>query len=120
MLAICILSICYSCVALAQSTDEEGGLTYAWDANTESDLAGYKLYYGSDSGQYTDSITLDTHTTYTLRGLVVGVRYYAVLTAFDFYNNESGYSLEVEGVAKDIIFPGIPQDFKEVTTNVNN
>jgi hypothetical protein len=117
---ISILCICCSDLVIAQSAKEEGGLTFSWDANTETDLAGYRLYYGLESGQYTDNITLDAKTIYTLRDLTPGVKYYVALTAFDFYDNESGYSDEVIGEAKDIVFPDIPQNFREVTTNVNN
>ena len=34
-------------------------VTLAWDANTESDLAGYKVHYGTASGSYTTSV--DVH-----------------------------------------------------------
>jgi hypothetical protein len=34
-------------------------VTLAWDANTEPDLAGYKVHYGTASGSYTTSV--DVH-----------------------------------------------------------
>ncbi len=77
--------------ALAQAAQ----VTLAWDANTETDLAGYKLYYGTASGSYPNSATLDKVTTHTLSGLTEGVTYYFALTAFDTENFESGYSNEI-------------------------
>jgi hypothetical protein len=69
-------------------------VTLAWDANTESDLAGYKVYYGTASGVYGTPITIGTQTTYTVTGLPPGTYYFAV-TAYNTSGLESGYSNEV-------------------------
>ena len=42
----------------------------AWDANTESDVAGYKVYYGTNSKSYEGSVDVGNVTTYTLRVLL--------------------------------------------------
>ncbi len=118
IIAIC-LTLCCSAAAHAQSIYTEGGLTLAWDANKETDLAGYKLYYGTESGVYGEPVVLEAITQYTLKGLEIGVTYYLVLTAFDTFNNESDYSVEINGIAKDVIRPKIPDGFMEVTVDIN-
>ncbi len=55
-------------------------LTLAWDANTEPELSGYRLYQGSSSGNYSSSIDVGDVTTYTLTGLREGQTYYFALT----------------------------------------
>ena len=67
----------------------------AWDANAEPDLAGYKIHYGTASGDYSHSIDVGDVTDYTLAGLNDGVTYYLVATAYDVDNNESAYSEEL-------------------------
>ena len=67
----------------------------AWDANTEPDLSGYKLYYGTASGTYGTPINVGNVTTYTVTGLTDGQTYYFAVTAYDSVGNESGYSNEV-------------------------
>ena len=44
-------------------------VTLAWDANTEPDLAGYNIYYGTASGDYSDSIDVGDVTEYPVTGL---------------------------------------------------
>jgi hypothetical protein len=73
----------------------------AWDANTEGDLAGYKVYYGTASGSYGSPVDVGKVTSYTLTGLTGGQRYYVALKAYDTSNNHSGYSTEVNGVASE-------------------
>ena len=66
-----------------------------WNANTESDLAGYRLYYGTSSRNYPSSISLGKVTSGTVSGLTVGTTYYFAVKAVDASGNLSGYSAEV-------------------------
>ena len=71
-----------------------GDVTLAWDANTEAELAGYMLYYGTASRTYGPGINVNNVTTYTVTGLAPGTYYFAV-TAYSIYGYETGYSNEV-------------------------
>ena len=78
----------------------------AWDANTASDLKSYKVYYGTVSKSYTGTVDIGDITTYTLTGLTAGQTYFIVVTAYDTSYNESVYSIEVSGVAIEVVTPG--------------
>ncbi len=65
-----------------------------WNANTESDLAGYKIYYGNQSRTYGSSVNVGKVTSYQLGNVSTGRTYYMALTAYDTSGNESGYSSE--------------------------
>src|SRR5438105_6130918 len=77
---------------------DAGQLTLAWTANTESDLAGYKLHYGTSSHTYQTSIDVGNRTTYIVTGLLSGQTYYFAVTAYNTSGAESGYSNETSGV----------------------
>jgi hypothetical protein len=70
-------------------------LTLAWDSNTEADLAGYKLYYGTASLPFGNSINVGNVTAYTLTDIVQGQTYFFAVTAYDTSNNESSHSNEL-------------------------
>ena len=74
-------------------------LNLAWNANTESDLAGYRIYYGTSSGNYTSVKEPGKVTSYGLSDLNEGTRYYITMSAFDTSLNESQKSVEITGVA---------------------
>ena len=81
----------YACAA-------EKPATLTWDPNTETDLAGYRIYQSTVSGQYGAPVaTVGTVTqyTFTLPELVTEQRYYFTLTAYDLAQNESAKSNEV-------------------------
>jgi hypothetical protein len=78
-----------------------------WNPNGESDLAGYKVYYGTASGSYGNPIVVGNVTTYELTGLDAGVRYYVSITAYDTSDNESEKSDEENGVPDDTEIPTI-------------
>jgi hypothetical protein len=80
-------------------------VTLAWDANTDSNLAGYKLYIGTSSRLYYTRITVGNNTSYTARGLSIGTYYFAV-TAYDAGGVESGFSNEVvKAISSTSILP---------------
>jgi fibronectin type 3 domain-containing protein len=67
----------------------------AWDANSESNLAGYKVHYGTQSRVYTNFIDVGKTMIYTVAGLQEGATYYFAVTAYNVSRLESGYSNEV-------------------------
>jgi fibronectin type 3 domain-containing protein len=76
-------------------------LTLEWNANTEPDLAGYKIYGATSSGAYGAAVaTVPANaTSFVATGLQPGVTYFFVITAFDAAGNESTRSGEVSAVA---------------------
>ncbi|MHC4687384.1 MAG: fibronectin type III domain-containing protein [Planctomycetota bacterium] len=85
-------------LALFPPRSSASSLTLAWDPNTELDLAGYKVSYGTRPGDYDFTIDVGNVTQYTVTGLEPGSRYYFVLTAYDTSLNESDFSPEVSAV----------------------
>ena len=79
-------------------------ISLSWDASLIGDLAGYKLYYDSDSSEYpyTNSVDVGTDTSYTLSSLSLGTTYYLAVTTYDTDGNESWYSNELTGVTRVI------------------
>ncbi len=75
-----------------------GSATLSWSLNSESDLAGYKIYVGTAPGLYTypgSPFPLGVTGSYTITGLPSGQTYYFAISAFDSFGNESGLSAEV-------------------------
>jgi hypothetical protein len=64
-------------VLLIAARVEAGPLTVVWDRNTESDVAGYTLFYGTRPGQYTSSVDVGNNTTHTFPTLPPGTYYFA-------------------------------------------
>jgi hypothetical protein len=92
-------------VVSVQGIDTGGGgansLMLSWnppttneDGTTLIDLAGFKLYYGIQSGQYSQVINVGDYTTAEIGDLGSGT-YYLVVTAYDTYGNESSFSKEI-------------------------
>jgi len=67
--------------------------TATWDANTESDLAGYVLFWGPDSNQFAYSADVGNRTmiSFNYDGLYV----YVSVKAYDKWGNYSGFSKAV-------------------------
>jgi len=84
-------------VSLTLSATTAGTATLTWNASTESDLTGYKVYRGTGSGNYGAPLATlpKTTTSFTATGLQNGTTYFFVITAYDNSGNESTYSNEV-------------------------
>ena len=92
-----------SVVNPSESVGGGGVVTLTWtppttnvDGTGLNDLAGYRIYYGTASGAYSNMIDLTTPglTSYVIENLPLDT-YYFVVTAYDYNNNESAYSNEV-------------------------
>lgn len=67
-------------------------LTLGWNASTSPGITGYRVYYGTASGNYTNSLTVANVTTATVSGLTAGVTYYFAVTDTDAAGLESPFS----------------------------
>ena len=105
-----IIILLYSCGGCGgggdSSSPPDNSATLTWNANSESDLAGYKIYYGTlprtgtgpkDCGMcsYSNKVDVGNVITYKFSNLIGGSTYYFSVTAYDTSGNESAYSVEV-------------------------
>lgn len=80
---------------------EAGSVWLMWDSNSEQDLKGYVVLWGTASGSYTGLIDVGARTSASVPNLKEGARYYFAVRAY----NESGLisapSGEVSAVVSD-------------------
>ncbi len=69
-------------------------VTLAWDPNPEPDVVGYRLYYGTTSGGYTEMDELENTTTTTVT-VASGSPYYFAISAYNSADLESLLSSEI-------------------------
>ena len=83
--------------AASSSTPTTASATVSWNANTEQDLAGYRIYVGTRSGSYgfAGPFEVSNRTSFTIPNLPVGATYFFAVSAFDTTGNESAKSAEV-------------------------
>ena len=93
MVAICILAPQYA--FSAQATLTWKAPTANTDGTSLTDLAGYKIYYGTASGNYSQTVDVGNVTSSTVSNLSDGTTYYFAVTAYDASGIGSGYSNEV-------------------------
>ena len=87
--------------AVSPASQPSRSVTLDWNSNTESDLAGYKIYASTSSGAYGAAVaTVPANaTSFVVPGLQPGVTYFFVITAVDTSGNESVRSAEVSATA---------------------
>ena len=91
---------------LFSSIESVAQIKLAWDPNTEPDVAGYRVYYGTASRTYGAPINVGNVTSYTVTGLTIGATYYFAVTAYDTADtayNESGFSNEVYATVTETV-----------------
>jgi hypothetical protein len=84
-----------------------------WDANVDADLAGYVLYRGKSTNNFTDSIDVGNTTSYLDTAVTNDTTYYYAVAAYDFDGNKSEYSeiIEVTPTVRPAIPTGISYRF---------
>ena len=93
-LTLLLLPLCLALMVFAAAA-QAAQVTLAWNANTETNISGYKVYYGTASRDYDWSIDAGRVTTYTVPNLTNGVTYFFAVTAYNASRVESTYSGEV-------------------------
>lgn len=93
-----ILMILVLMVMCLSALGQDRTATLTWDANSEPDLSHYIVYWGTETGKYTqNSGNVGLVTIYTVPKLPDG-KYFFAVTAVDTAGLESDYSNEVNTV----------------------
>ena len=84
-------------VTLNLNAPSTSSATLTWNANTDPDLASYRIYISTTQGVYGAPVATvqKPATSYIATGLNVGSTYFFTVTAVDLANNESLHSNEV-------------------------
>ena len=72
-----------------------GNVTLTWNPSADSNVIGYRIYYGAASRNYTNVVDVGGATNVTISNLVEGVTYYFAATAYNVLGMESDYSGEI-------------------------
>ena len=81
-------------LTLFPSPGMAASIRVSWSANTDTDLAGYKVYYGTQSNTYGTPANVTSGTSYDITSVQTGTTYYMAVSAFDTSGNESAKSTE--------------------------
>jgi hypothetical protein len=100
---------------LPASAETAQNVTLIWDASTDPGIAGYRLYYGTASGNYSQHAEVGNATTTTVSNLTVGQTYYFVVTD---YNTAGLESLPSNQVSYTAVAPPTPTVSLVVTPSV--
>ena len=99
--------------------------TLRWDANTESNLAGYVVHYGIQPGNPTTTRDVGNVTSWPITGLTPGVTYYFRVTAYNTSGQSSAPSSEISylapvgGDSTPPTAPGTPTATPASATQIN-
>ena len=70
-------------------------VTLAWERNPEPEVAGYKIYWGEVSRQYTQVLDVEDTPSALLTNLEAGKTYHFAVTAYNGALHESPFSQEI-------------------------
>ena len=94
--------LCFIICILSKSVSFAANVTFSWtpphtnsDGTPLTDLAGYKVYSGVSSRNYTQNTDVGNVTSYTVTNLSGGTTYYFAVTAYDTSGNQSSFSNEL-------------------------
>lgn len=99
---------------------------FGWSPNSETNLAGYKIYCGTASRVYAEPVDVAMGTTVgtdmvlgSVTGLTAGQSYFCAATAYDTDGFQSDFSNEVTFVAAEQIYPASPAGVQVVIMRRN-
>jgi hypothetical protein len=81
--------------SVAPASTVPGSVPIAWDRNPESNVTGYKVYWGRTSRIYEQVLNAGSNPQAVLPDLTPGQSYYCAVTAYNDQGQESSYSSEI-------------------------
>jgi hypothetical protein len=81
--------------ALVLSSTQAASVTLVWDPSTDPAAAGYNVYFGASSRNYTNVADAGNASSATVSTLVPGATYFFAATTYNASGLESEYSTEV-------------------------
>jgi len=97
-------------VFAAAAPASAGSIVLSWDATQGA--SGYHVYYGTQSGAYTDFITTSS-TTATIGGLQDCATYYVAVKAFNGAGESPQFSNELSGWSRPVVTSATPSSAKQ-------
>jgi hypothetical protein len=85
----------FAAVLLLPEVASAGVVTIAWDRNPETNIAGYRVSYGTVSGAYTTTVDVGNRLDWQIRGVEDGQKYYFVVRAINTAGAVSPPSTEI-------------------------
>jgi hypothetical protein len=103
--------------ALGTLTVSAGTVSLTWDQVADSDLAGYRVYWGTSPGTYPNSQDVGKVVTATISGLTDCTPWYLAVKAYDTAGNLSvSYSNEVSGWPRPTVTTATPSNAEQGRT----
>ncbi len=98
-LALAIALTSFIPVAIHAADVPAPAVSMTWIANPESNIAGYKLHFGSSSRNYGTVLNVGAVRSAPLPAMILGRTYYVALSAYDTANRDSPLSAELVVIA---------------------
>lgn len=92
------------------SATESASLTVAWDRNPEPGVIGYRVYVGTEAGQYSNVYDVGAQTTFMFLGAIEGERYFFSVAAYSPGPRLGPLSEEVSAVAGSMSGLAVPME----------
>jgi hypothetical protein len=106
--------VALAAIAIAALPAVAGTVSLAWDPVNDPGLQGYRVYYGTSPGNYTQNVDVGNTTTHTVSGLSDCTTWYFGIKAYDTAGNESAnYSNEVSGWPRPVVSTASPSSAEQ-------
>ena len=112
---VILAAICGFSNSSVFGADALKSVNLAWDPSPAADLAGYRLYFGTQSKNYTSIVEAGSATSAVAGNLLAGVTYYFAVTTVVLAGLESPFSTEISYTV-----PASPKVFADLALTITS